>query len=152
MRTLLAVIMAAGMAGCSSSASQDSIKEVDANVQQLEITAGESRTLSSLAKIEESLANYIETEKKIPATLDVLIPKYLAAMPTVEIHVRGHHDTDKVQIYPSTILRDGQIDGAQLRDTGRWGYVFNDHQVIVFVDCTHRSSRGESWYLQRGVY
>jgi len=150
---LLALILAAStIAGCATSSREDSIRDVDENVNQLEIQAGESRTLSGLAKLEESLTRYIETEKKIPETLDEMVPKYLADMPTVEIHVRGHHDTDKTKVYPSYVLRDGQIDGTKLKDTGRWGYVFNDRQVVVFIDCTHKSSRGRAWYLERGVY
>ncbi len=37
-------------------------------------------------------------------------------------------------------------------DTGKWGYVFNESQVVVFIDCTHKSGRGRPWYQERGVY
>ena len=30
--------------------------------------------------------------------------------------------------------------------------VGDDRQVVVFIDCTHKSSRGRGWYLERGVY
>jgi hypothetical protein len=149
----LAVMLAAAIGGCAiPSSREDSIHEVDENVNALEIQAAESRTMSGLAKLEESLTRYLETEKKIPERLENMIPKYLAEMPRVEIHVRGHHETDGTKNYPSTVLRDGQIDGTKLKDTGRWGYVYNDRQVVVFIDCTHKSSRGRGWYLERGVY
>jgi hypothetical protein len=136
--------------GCMGGTRGDaSSREVDENVRQLEISAGEGRTRSGLAKLEESIAGYVQAEKRIPQTVEELIPKYLAEMPTVEIFVRGHHDSDRTKIYPASVLRDGQIDGTKLKDTGRWGYVFNDRQVVVFVDCTHKSRRGRAWYLER---
>lgn len=153
MRALgLAALFALGVAGCAGGERGDSAREVDENARQLEASAGDSRTLVGLAKLEESLTNYVQTEKKIPATLEDMIPKYLASMPMVEIGIRGHRETDRSRVYPSYVLRDGQIDGTKLKDTGRWGYVFNDRQVVVFVDCTHKSSRGRAWYLERGVY
>ena len=127
-------------------------EDVDQNVRDAETRAQESRTLSSLAKIEESVATYVKTEKSIPESLDQLIPKYLAEVPPVEIGVRWHRDTALVKVYPETILRDGQIDGSQLKDTGRWGYVHNERQVVVFIDCTHQSRQGHPWYQTHGAY
>lgn len=142
------------LAGCSSEQiREDNItREVQQSVADAEAKGRESRTLSSLAKIEESIAAYVNTEKQIPKTLDDLVPKYLAEIPSLEIDVRGHPETTKVRVYPADILRDGQIDGTRLKDTGRWGYVHNDRQVVVFIDCTHRSKRGHPWYQQKGVY
>ena len=150
---MAAAAIAFTLSGCAGGATPgDSIREVDENARQLESKAGESRTLSALAKLEESLTNYIQTEKKIPQTLEELVPKYLAEVPTVELDIRGHHDNNKVHVYPAAVLRDGAIDGTKLKDSGRWGYVFNERQVVVFVDCTHKSSRARAWYLERGVY
>jgi hypothetical protein len=149
----VAAAWALSFSACGVGTTRDnSIREVDERVRQLDTEAGENRTLAALAKMEESLNNYIQNEKKIPGTIEEMIPKYLAEMPTVEINVRGHHDNDKVKVYPATILRDGAVDGTKLKDTGYWGYVFNDRQVVVFVDCTHKSRRGRAWYLERGVY
>ncbi|MBI3289273.1 MAG: hypothetical protein HYZ74_07120, partial [Elusimicrobia bacterium] len=60
--------------------------------------------------------------------------------------------TDKIEVYSPTILRDGQVDGSRIRGSGHWGYVFNDYQVVVFVDCLKPSLRGVPWYQVRGVY
>lgn len=147
-----ALLLAAALGGCGGSRDEIITSETEQTLRQAELRIKESRTLSGLAKLEESLYNYHRTEHRIPERLDRLIPKYLAEIPVVEIGVRGHRDTDRVQSYPSDILRDGQLDGTRLRDTGRWGYVFNDRQVVVFVDCTHKSSRGRAWYLERGVF
>ena len=40
------------------------------------------------------------------------------------------------------VLRDGQVDGSRLRGTGRWGYVFTDDRIVIFVDCLKPSLRG----------
>lgn len=150
------MVLAAGalvFSGCRGMIGRDEIaREVDADVRDSERQIRESRTLSNLAKLESSLADYIKLEKRIPAQLNWLIPKYLAEIPSVEIGIRGHHENSEVKVYPSDVLRDGRISGARIRDTGKWGYVFNERQVVVFVDCTHKSSRGRPWYQERGVY
>ncbi|MDE2040333.1 MAG: hypothetical protein KGO96_09655 [Elusimicrobia bacterium] len=146
----LTLLVVAALAGCADAPLDSGRRsdDVDRTVSAVEAGARESRTLASLAKIEESLAAYIGSEKRIPETLDVLVPQYLAAIPPVELGVRGHRDTNRVELYPQSLLRDGQIDGSRLKDTGRWGYVHNDHQVVVFIDCTHRSPSGTPWYLR----
>jgi hypothetical protein len=54
--------------------------------------------------------------------------------------------------YPPDVLRGGQVDGSRLRGTGRWGYVFNQNRVVIFVDCLKPSNKGIPWYQERGVY
>mgnify|MGYP001615627472 CR=1 FL=1 len=142
----------AGCAGSQSARDEQITNDVDQSVRDAEARAQYSRTLSSLAHIEESLAAYVKAEGNIPETLDQLVPRYLADIPSAELSVRGHSDNARVQKYPSAVLRDGQIDGSQLRDTGRWGYVHNDRQVVLFVDCTHPSRGGRPWYQEKGVY
>lgn len=146
----LAAILAAG--ACRSLGKEDFSPEIEQTIRQVDFSAKESRTLSALAKLEEAISSYYQAEKKIPPNLEALIPKYLAEIPTVEISVRGHRDTAAVRSYPASVLNGGRIDGTRLRDSGRWGYVFNDRQVVVFVDCTHKSSRGRPWYQERGVF
>ena len=137
----------AGMMGGKDEASADFDKETNASDLQVK----EQRVRSSLAKIETSLADYTKTEKAIPAKLERLVPKYLAGIPTLDLPVCGH-ETDKVEVYSADVLRDGQVDGSRIRGSGRWGYVFNDHQVVVFIDCLKPSTRGVPWYQERGVY
>ena len=98
--------------------------------------------------METALASFVKGERRIPERLDELVPKYLAEIPSVDIAVGGHHETNAVKYYASDLLRDGQIDGTKLKDTGKWGYVHNDRQVVIFVDCTHPSSRGQPWYQE----
>src|SRR5262245_20131219 len=121
------------LAACSRQATRDDSisREVERTIRDSDQRAKESRTMSALAKLEEALTAYVGSERSVPASLDVLVPKYLAEIPTVELDVRGHRDNNRVQIYGPEILRDGQIDGSQLQDTGRWGYVRSPRQVVV---------------------
>lgn len=125
---------------------------VEADVAHADQYAYESKTLSNLAALEIGVDDFIKTEGRIPDDLDQLIPKYIAEIPAVELGIPAHKDTNKVRYYPAGVIRDGVIDGTQIEDTGRWGYAHNDHQVIVYVDCVHQSSRKKSWYRERGVF
>jgi len=154
-RLIWMLAAAAALSACAGGQSgRDEVlsSDTEKTVEQDELRVRETQTLSALAKLEEAIAAYIGAEKRIPDSLDQLVPKYLAEIPTVEIDVRGHRDNNLVQVYPASILRDGQIDGTMLKDTGRWGYVHNDRQVVIFVDCIHRSHQGRAWYQQHGVY
>ena len=111
----------------------------------------EDKARSDLGRLETAVADYYKTEKRIPAKLDALIPKYLSEVPPLDLPACGG-ESDKVKIYPSGVLRGGQVDGTQLLGTGRWGYVFNDRQVVIFIDCLKPSSKGVPWYQVRGVY
>lgn len=141
------------LGGCAYFRSDDiGGKDMDQNVSQVDLRIKESRTLSALAKLETSLSDFYKAENRIPQKLDSLIPRYLAEMPSVETAIKRHSDNSRVQYYPSGIIRDGHIDGTQIKDTGRWGYSFNERRAIIFVDCTHTTSRGTPWYQERGVF
>lgn len=153
MRKLTLAAAAFALAGCGTMIGKDSIeRDVEATVRDNERSVIEARTLSGLARLESGVSDYIKHEGKIPPKLDALLPKYLAELPAVEIGVQGHRDTTDVKVFPADVLRDGVLNGTRLSDTGKWGYVFNERQVVVFVDCTHQSSKGRPWYLERGVY
>ena len=153
MRRTCFVLLLAASGGCAMMTGvEPSAKELDKNAADTDTHIRETKTLSTLAALETKIGAYIKAENKIPKDLEDLVPKYLAEIPTVELGVERHKDSSKVKVYPSEVMRDGQIDGTQLRDTGKWGYTFNDRQVIIFVDCTHNSSRGVPWYQERGVY
>jgi hypothetical protein len=155
-KILLLSALAAGLSACSSmgmgnitgkdEASADFEKDTSAS----DASVREDRARMSLRALESALADYVKAEKRIPAKLDLLVPKYLAAVPPLDVPACGG-ETEKVQNYPSTILRDGQVDGSQLRGTGRWGYVYDDTRVVIFVDCLKPSSKGIPWYQERGV-
>ncbi|MBI5239282.1 MAG: hypothetical protein HY926_02320 [Elusimicrobia bacterium] len=146
----LAVLLA--LAGCKGFGfKDDSAIELERNFQDSDRKVRENRTFSALAEMETALAGYIKHEKRIPEKLEQLVPKYMAEIPSVDIGTGGHHESNAVKYYASDILRDSQIDGTRIKDTGKWGYVFNERQVVVFVDCTHPSSRGKPWYQEKAV-
>lgn len=147
--TAFAVVFTAGCGGmfAKDEAAEDFAKETSAN----EAKVKEDRVRSSLAQLEARLSDYTKTEKKIPTKLEKLVPKYLAEIPSLDLPVCGY-ETSKVEVYPPEILRDGQVDGSRLRGTGRWGYVFTDDRIVIFVDCLKPSLRGVPWYQERGVY
>ena len=147
----LGVILLAALAGCRSlGLKDDSGPELERNFQDSDRQVRETRTLSALAEMEAAIAGYVKEYNRIPARLEELVPKFIADIPSVDISVGGHRESNVVKYYPSAALRDGQIDGTMLRDTGHWGYVHNDRQVVIFVDCTHPSSRGTPWYREKG--
>ncbi len=150
-KTSFILAAVAAFLGCGG-VRDDSARDLDASFRSSENQVKESRTLASLGKLEASLADHTKHEKKIPARLEDLIPKYLAEMPAVELGLREHRDSSAAKNYPTSVLRGGQVDGTRIGDTGKWGYVFTEDRVVVFVDCTHLSRRGKPWYQERGVY
>lgn len=150
MRKLL-FLAAAALAACGG-LRDEAARELDATFKSSELQVKESRTLASLGKLEASLADYAKHEGKVPQRLEDLIPKYLAEMPAVELGLRAHRDASGAKTYPGSVLRGGQVDGTRIGDSGRWGYVFTEERAVVFVDCSHLSSRGKPWYQERGVY
>lgn len=147
--TAAAVLLTAGCAGLlgKDEASMDFDKETSAN----ETRVKEDGVRSSLAQLEARMADYTKTEKKIPEKLEKLVPKYIAEIPPLDLPVCGR-ESAKVEVYPSDILRDGQVDGSRIRGSGHWGYVYNDTRIVIFVDCLKPSLRGVPWYQERGVY
>lgn len=147
--------LAAGLAGCSFQFGLKSERPLS-----LESAAGrsdrcsrESRTLSRLAALDLLVNDAVKGGYEVPEKLDELARQYLAGMPAVELGLpEFHRDTNEVEYYPSSVIRDGKLDGARLKDTGRWGYARNERQALLFIDCAHQSSRGRPWYLERGVF
>ncbi|MDX6770066.1 MAG: hypothetical protein SF051_11080 [Elusimicrobiota bacterium] len=154
MRHLLPVVFAASLAACSSltgARDMGGSSDFESDTSATDLRVREDRARAGLGKIESSLADFVKTEKKIPARLEELIPKYLAELPTLSLPTCGR-DTDRVEPYGPEILRGGQVDGSRIKGTGRWGYVYNDGRVVVFVDCVKPSTRGVPWYQERGAY
>jgi predicted small secreted protein len=147
--------LASSISGCSSltglTGKDSSSAEFDKETNAEDASMSEDRTRMSLGTLESAVADYVKTEQKVPEKLDLLIPKYLAQIPSLDVPVCGG-ESNGVQIYPAAVLRDGQVDGTSIRGTGRWGYVFNDSRVVIFVDCLKPSSKGIPWYQVRGVY
>ncbi len=149
---LLLCVVAASLAACASMTGKDDASadfEREARAEDVRVREDKART--ALASLESALADYVKAERKIPARLESLVPKYIAGIPSVDLPICGR-ETDKVQSYPSEVLRDGVVDGSRLLASGRWGYVFDDARVVVFVDCLKPSTKGVPWYQERGVY
>lgn len=151
MRKILffAVLAAAGCAGMTGK--DEAASDFDRETNASDVSVREDKARMSLRTLESAIADYVKAENKIPAKLDLLVPKYLAAIPPLDVPACGR-ETDKIQVYPSDLLRDGQVDGSRLRGTGRWGYVYDESRVVVFVDCLKPSGKGVPWYQERGVY
>src|ERR1700692_3578513 len=96
----LCAVLIAGLSSCGTMRKDDPPSEVDKNAQNVHFKNKETRTLSNLAKLEASIAAYVEAEKKIPENLDALVPQYLADVPTVELGLSRHRDNNAVKIYP----------------------------------------------------
>ncbi|MFC1679302.1 hypothetical protein ACFL2T_03745 [Elusimicrobiota bacterium] len=151
---LLILALGACVAGCGGMFGRDRLgADMSDDVAMSVRRSVESNTLSRLAALERSLNDFIQAKGRIPVRLNELIPKYLAEIPEVELGLRREHkDRNDVAYYPVAVISDGQINGALIEDTGGWGYVFNESQVIVFVDCTHKRMDGSYWYKTRGVF
>jgi hypothetical protein len=148
-KLLLAAVVL--FSGCAMFAKDEAAADFDKETSANEVKVKEDRARSSLAQLEARLSDYTKTEKKIPSKLESLVPKYLGEIPTLDLPVCGR-ESNKVEIYPPDILRDGTIDGSRLRGSGHWGYVYSDYQIVIFVDCLKPSLRGTPWYQERGVY
>lgn len=145
-------LAAAACSGCASLTGRDEASvEFDKETSADEARVREDKTRTSLSALESAVADYVKTEKKVPEKLELLIPKFLSQIPSLDVPACGG-ESGKIQNYPPSILRDGQVDGARIRGTGRWGYVYNDARVVVFVDCLKPSIGGVPWYQVRGVY
>ncbi len=143
---------AAGLSGCASLTGKDEASvEFDKETSADDARVREDATRTNLSNLETAVADYVKAERKVPEKLENLVPKYLPDIPSVEVPACGG-DSNRVQSYPPDILRDGQVDGSRIRGTGRWGYVYNDARVVIFVDCLKLSSAGVPWYQVRGIY
>ena len=114
-------------------------------------SVSEDRTRMSLGALESAVADYVKTEQHVPEKLNLLIPKYLAEIPSLDVPACGG-ESNRVESYPSSTLRDGQVDGTSIRGSGHRGYVYNESRVVIFVDCLKPSPKGVPWYQVRGAY
>lgn len=155
MKTLLAVaataVLSSTLSGCAMFGKDDSAVEFDKDTGAADTQMLEDKARTNLGTIEAALADYVKEKGAVPEKLDQLIPKYLAAIPPLDVPACGR-ETERVQNYPPEVLRDGQVDGARLLGTGRWGYVYDQTRVVVFVDCLKTSGKGVPWYQERGVF
>ena len=149
---LLLAVLGMLASGCANLTGKDEASvEFDKDTSADDARVREDRTRTGLRALESAVADYVKAERKIPEKLDLLVPKYLAQIPSLEIPACGG-ESSKVENYPSSVLRGGQVDGALIRGKGNWGYVYDESRVVVFVDCRKPSISGVPWYQVRGVY
>ena len=145
-------LLAAGFSGCAGMTGKDAASmDFDKETSADDARVREDKTRTSLSSLESAVADYVKTEQRVPDKLELLIPKYVAQIPSLDVPACGG-ESSSVQNYPPSILRDGQVDGSAIKGTGRWGYVYNETRVVVFVDCLKPSSSGVPWYQMRGIY
>lgn len=153
MKKALLLAVTAALAACSFMMREDRYpRGMSDEVARSVRRTAESHTLSRLAALERSLNDYIQAKGRIPAKLEDLVPEYIAEVPDVEMGLKEHKDRSEVAYYPASVIVGGGLNGAALRDTGGWGYAYNERRVIVFVDCTHARMDGSVWYKARGVF
>ncbi|MCX5789978.1 MAG: hypothetical protein NTX64_15960 [Elusimicrobia bacterium] len=145
------LVLATSLSACAFFGAEHGTAELDSAVARSDRVLRESKTVSSLAAIEKSLDDYVQHEGKIPARLDVLIPKYAAEIPLADPAVSRHAASNDVTYYPSNVIRDGVVDGTRIKDSDGWGYAANDRQIIIFVNCTHTNSHNRPWYREPGT-
>lgn len=82
---------------------------------------------------------YGDTEGRYPVALDALVPKYLAAVPTLELPDHPPTNFSKVEMLaPSQSLA--------VTDSGMWLYFSSGPLAgAVLIDCTHTEPGGRRW-------
>jgi hypothetical protein len=150
---LLLIAAVAALAGCSSltGAKEMGASDFGTDTNAADLRVREDRARAGLVTLENSISDFVKSEKRVPSKLEELIPKYLAELPSLNIPGCGR-ETERAQVYGPEVLRGGQVDGSRIKGTGRWGYVYNSDRVVVFVDCVKPSSRNIPWYQERGAY
>jgi uncharacterized protein YceK len=148
----IGLLLMVGLGGCASLTGKDEASTEFEKMTSLEdARVAEDKARTALRQLESALTDYIKTVKRIPTKLDLLVPKYIAEIPPLDLPVCGK-ETDAVEYYPASILKGGQVDGGAITGTGRWGYVIGGGRVVVFIDCLKPSRKGVPWYQERGVY
>ncbi|MDD5303614.1 MAG: RDD family protein [Elusimicrobia bacterium] len=119
----------------------------------LSVKSGEGATKGNLGSLRSAISIYYgDMEGQYPATLDALIgPKYVPAMPKTKL--ADHKETGAWTLYGAEVCTGkteygAEIDATKLKDTGGWGYVADPRAKcsgMVFVDCTHRDTKGKLW-------
>ena len=108
----------------------------------------EGATKGNLGAFRSALSiHYGDFEGRYPTDPSVaMIPKYLAAMPVVDLPGTGHESSSEVLVI--TGVPDYAALERRLTDSGKWLYVADPSgsaDGLILIDCTHLDSRGVSW-------
>lgn len=119
--------------------------------------AREGSNKGALAALRSALESFSEERRGgYPPELDELSPRYLRKFPS--LRAPGHPESREVTAYDGEVCSAGEegaaetgrsLDGAKLMDSGKWGYVRDARASCrgsVFIDCTHKDSKGKSWH------
>lgn len=119
----------------------------------LSVKSGEGATKGGLGSLRSASAIYYgENEGIYPAALEALVnPEFLKEIPKTKLE--HHKETAVWTAYGNEVCGakkeyEHEIDASKLMDTGGWGYVTDpksDCWGQIFVDCTHRDTRGRPW-------
>lgn len=111
----------------------------------------ERQTRSSLVSLRSAVAIRFGVSNGVhPATLESLTPGFVRELPAA--YTGRHGDAAGETAYGAEACAGGAADPPRaeaLKDGGGWGYVGDSGASCrgqVFVDCTHRDSRGKEWY------
>lgn len=119
----------------------------------LSTMSGEGATKGNLGSLRSALAIYYgDAEGNYPPMLDALVgPKYIPEIPKTKLS--DHIETAQWTPYGAEVCTGKtefgtEIDATRIKDTGGWGYVTDPKAKcygMVFVDCTHRDTKGKLW-------
>lgn len=105
----------------------------------------EAAALDALSEVRKALKDYKAKEDKYPKNLAKLAPKYIPAVP--EIQLADHPATREVMTIDSSDYDDAVFQA--ITDTGKWLY-FTDKRSkyygLVMIDCSHKNSGGVELY------
>jgi len=119
---------------------------VDTGTTSLKFCVGNvQRVTAKLNSVRAALsAYYNDTEGAYPTALQQLVPKYLPAIPTIELC-----NVNNVIVH-SPSQRVANVSGLSPTDAGGWAYVGNGptnaNWGMVFVNCVHTSPSHIPWY------
>jgi uncharacterized RDD family membrane protein YckC len=115
-------------------------------------TAPEEAVKGRLAMLRSAAAmSYADAGGKNPASLGDLVPKYIPSieMPGLPDHAAAGVETYGAEVCSGSTAPGEELVGAQLRDTGKWGYVVAPQATCdgtIFIDSTRADSTGRSWF------
>lgn len=119
---------------------------------QLSEKSGEGAAKGMLGSLRAATSIYYgDLEGNYPTALEQLVPKYVENIPTLKL--KNHSPSNAVTVYGPEVCSGSkeygqEIDASKLRDTGGWGYVADPKAACygqVFVDCTHKDTKGKGW-------
>jgi uncharacterized RDD family membrane protein YckC len=114
--------------------------------------SGEGATKGNLGTLRSGISIYYgDAEGQYPASLDVLVPKYIPVIPKTKLD--QHMESAIVTAYGAEVCGPAKkygadIDATKIKDTGGWGYVSDPKASCwgqIFVDCTHKDSKDVAW-------